>query len=305
MNIYPLAIYTANHGLSWNYPKDEIPFQEIDACRKAFGALPDFDAGAKGFSGILAKGDRVFVMRCQSVLAWDFRGRNATYLAVTWLPRDEAGTTDFDRLLDSEAMSEPSKTPPLFFKAEVTSPRRTTDVSPTPYLVDGFARAGAIIAGMDGKPTIAIKRIAGSRQASLTVSNVAEHNVAFFKSKRQDTSQGRKNDDAQPDVQVALMVLLVIWFITVSITIIIWLKWQGAMDVNKNLVAQQKVMKENLEELKRDNKEFLAQVGTVWCNIVDLNLFKNELLIRDPVSPYPQSKIYRWINRNCICPSEN
>ena len=293
MNIYPLAIYTANHGLSWNYPVGEIPFQEIDACRKAFGALPDFDAGAKGFDGVWAKGDRVFVMRCQSVPAWDFKGRSATYLAVTWIPRSEAGTTDFDKLLDSEMMSKPSKTPPLFFKAEATTSRRTSGIPLTPYLADGFTRAGAIIAGMDGTSTIAIKRITGSRQASLTVYSAGKHNALLSEQNRLASVREGKNAHMQSDAPVALMVLFVIWFVTASITIIMWFKWQGEVDTNKT-------MQKEVESLEREKEELVTQLEIARWYSVLLNGSNNEILRRDVHSSESQKELLRLPVRKCI-----
>ena len=47
IKVYPLAVYTADHGLAWSYPEAEIDFASLDSCRKAFGSLPDFDAGAR------------------------------------------------------------------------------------------------------------------------------------------------------------------------------------------------------------------------------------------------------------------
>ena len=172
MKVFPLAIYTADHGLVWNYPRSEISFQEIDACRKAFGPLPDFDAGAKGYSGVWAVGDRVFIMRCQSVPAWDFRGRDAMYLAVTWIPRAEAPETDFDRILSSAPISVPNKTPPPFFELEASRPR-VEPIAAQPYLNDGFERIGGIIAGADISQKIAAKRADGASQVSCVVTSPA------------------------------------------------------------------------------------------------------------------------------------
>ena len=263
MNVYPLAVYTANHGLSWSFPTNEISFQDIDACRKAFGQLPDFDSGAKGFDGVWAKGNRVFVMRCQSVPAWDFRNRDATYLAVTWIPREDAIKVDFEKLLNSEAMSTPTKTPPLFFNADAINSFPESAVSPEPYLADGFARAGAIIAGMKGEPTVAIKRIAGSKQASLTlVGATAESSStcgAVENTIRQ--SQSPNEESMQSGRSAALMILLVIWFLTAATTAIFLFKWQGETKMNDALNAELNAAKAKIVELETANKELMDRNG--------------------------------------------
>lgn len=230
MNVYPLAIYTANHGLAWHYPKEEISFLELDACRKAFGRLPDFGSGEKGFDGIWAKGKLVFVMRCQSVSAWDFRGRSATYLAVTWIPRSEAAVTDFDKLLDSVELSEPMKNPPAFFSADAVAAasRDISAVPLNPYLPDGFAHAGAIIAGTPLTTTVALKRIAGNSQASLTLSC---HNDG---GKQPATTEHRACTDSQVGSSQQFIsspmlgVFLATWFATIAAAVFLWMKWQTA-----------------------------------------------------------------------------
>jgi len=181
MKEYPLAIYTADHGLAWTYPRSEISFAEIDACRKAFGPLPDFDAGAKGYAAVWASGQRVFVMRCQSVAAWDFRGRSATYLAVTWFPRAEAATIDFEKLIASPSLSTPTKNPPSFFSCDATV-ASAASVAPEPFLKDGFRRVGGIVSGAGNEATVAIKRIDGNEQASCSVS-LPKHEFAPVSSK--------------------------------------------------------------------------------------------------------------------------
>ena len=32
MRQYPLAVYTAEHGLAWTYPREEIDFASLDGC---------------------------------------------------------------------------------------------------------------------------------------------------------------------------------------------------------------------------------------------------------------------------------
>ena len=104
----PLATYTAENGLEWFYDKSAIGFAELDKCRRLLGPLPDFDAGDKGYEGIVALGRRVFLIRCANAMAWDFRGRNATYITVTWLDRDKIDDVNVDAILSSDGMCEQS-----------------------------------------------------------------------------------------------------------------------------------------------------------------------------------------------------
>lgn len=263
MNVYPLAIYTADHGLSWNFPKEEISFQEIDACRKAFGQLPDFDSGAKGFDGVWAKGDRVFIMRCQSVAAWDFRGRNATYLAVTWIPRRDADKIDFDKLLNSEAMSAPSKTPPLFFNADVAVASNSDVATPEPYLKDGFARVGSIIKGLHEETTVAVKRVAGNSQASLVMTESIDNTRHSLDSLSHANSRHVSVSTMQPSSS-ALMVLLAIWFLTAAATAVLCFKWQATKKQNSELSAKLNSAKVRIAKLESDNKKLLDAKGVFW-----------------------------------------
>lgn len=112
---FPLAIYTADRGLAWTYPEEQIPYAVLDKCRTLLGPLPDFEAGESGFEGIAAEGDYVFAIRCFSVPKWDFCGRDATYLAATWISRKRAVSIDFEQLLRAEALNVPTHTPPCEF----------------------------------------------------------------------------------------------------------------------------------------------------------------------------------------------
>lgn len=115
---FPLAVYTAGHGLAWTYLKSAIPYAELDRCRTLLGPLPDFDAGDRGYEGVAAEGDRVFAIRCFSAPKWDFMGRDATYLAVVWIQRERAPWVDFEALLRAPEMSQPLRRPPLIFRAD-------------------------------------------------------------------------------------------------------------------------------------------------------------------------------------------
>lgn len=162
MMTLPLAIYTADHGLAWTYPKQEIGFAALDACRTALAPLPDFDLGEVGYEGVWVTGERVFVIVCQSVANWDFRGRNATYLAVTWLSREEAKQVDFDALIRSEALQIPTKTPSSFFQfqSRVRPSGRLNDLPQT--LSDGFQSVNALVETLEPSQTAKLKRTRGA-----------------------------------------------------------------------------------------------------------------------------------------------
>ena len=104
----PLATFTAENGLAWFYDKSAIGFAELDKCRRLLGPLPDFDVGDKGYEGIVALGRRVFLIRCANAKAWDFRGRDATYITVTWLDRDKVEDVNLEAILSSDGMCEQS-----------------------------------------------------------------------------------------------------------------------------------------------------------------------------------------------------
>ena len=106
--MFPLATYTAENGLAWFYDKSAIDFAELDKYRRLLGPVPNFDAGDKGYEGVVAVGRRVFLIRCANAKAWDFRGRNATYITVTWLDRAKIDDVNLDTILSSDGMCEQS-----------------------------------------------------------------------------------------------------------------------------------------------------------------------------------------------------
>ena len=248
MKVYPLAIYTADHGLSWTYPRSEISFSDLDACRKAFGPLPDFDAGAKGFEGVWANGSRVYVIRCQSVKAWDFRGRNATYLAVTWIPRSDAATTDFAKLLASQALTTPTKTPPSFFESNASSPARAP-IQDEPFLSDGFARAGAIISGTPTESTVAIKRVDGNMQASCSVFGIRAditHSVTPNERTQNSTTPASSSANLVP----IIIIISILLFLMAAGVAILGLKWLSERSENAELRQENAKLRQLICEQK-------------------------------------------------------
>ena len=115
---FPLAVYTAGHGLAWTYLKSAIPYAELDRCRSLLGPLPDFETGESGYEGVAAAGGFVYAIRCFSAPKWDFMGRDATYLAVAWIQRERAPWVDFEVLLRAPELNAPMRKPPLIFRAD-------------------------------------------------------------------------------------------------------------------------------------------------------------------------------------------
>ena len=157
MMTLPLAIYTADHGLAWTYPKQEIGFAELDACRTALAPLPDFDMGEMGYEGVWVTAESVFVMVCQSAPKWDFRERDATYLAVTWMTREEAKSVDFEVLLSHPALRSPTKNPPPFIDIHQT-PMGSRPIQGLPTGLPGFQSVAALISALPMNQTAKIKR---------------------------------------------------------------------------------------------------------------------------------------------------
>ena len=102
--VFLLATYTAENGLEWFYDKSAITFAELDKCRRLLGPLPNFDSGDRGYEGVAAVGRRIYLIRCARAKMWDFKGRDAVYLTVTWLDRDKVGDFDLDAILASDGM---------------------------------------------------------------------------------------------------------------------------------------------------------------------------------------------------------
>lgn len=157
MMTLPLAIYTANHGLAWTYPKQEIGFAELDSCRTALAPLPDFDMGEAGYEGVWVTAERVFAVVCQSAPKWDFRGRDATYLAVTWMTREEAKGVDFEVLLSHPALRTPTKNPPSFIEVHQT-PFRSFPIQELSTVLPSFQSVATLISALPMNQTAKIKR---------------------------------------------------------------------------------------------------------------------------------------------------
>ena len=115
---FPLAVYTAFRGLSGTDLRSAIDYATLDRCRKLRGPVPDFDAGESGYEGVAADGANVFAIRCFRAPKWDFMGRDALYLAVSWVARARAVSVDFENLLRAPELNVPTHTPPLIFRCD-------------------------------------------------------------------------------------------------------------------------------------------------------------------------------------------
>ena len=115
---FPLAVYTASHGLSWTYLRSAIDYAALDRCRKLLGPLPDFDAGEAGYEGVAADASNGFAIRGFRAPKWDCTGRAALSLAVSWVARARAVSVDFERLLRAPELNVPTHTPPLIFHCD-------------------------------------------------------------------------------------------------------------------------------------------------------------------------------------------
>lgn len=167
MATYPLAVWTANHGLDWTFPHGEIDFATLERCRKAFGPMPDFDSGDPGFEGVWVTSERVFAVRCQSVKGWDFRGRDATYLAVTWMSRAEAVRTNFEALLAVRELREPMRQVPPFFSASIGGPVQVGGPVGACAQLEDFRGVGPLVATLLPSETAILRRALGEKRATL------------------------------------------------------------------------------------------------------------------------------------------
>lgn len=163
--VFPLATYTAENGLEWFYDKSAIAFAELDKCRRLLGPLPNFDSGDRGYEGCAAVGRRIYLIRCARAKAWDFKGRDAVYLTVTWLDRDKVGDFDLDAILASDVMCTPSHDHKHSFELAV---------------VDTHGDGG-IAAGVDlsraGEEDVFIRRDFGEQKPTIRIEKKGETKV--------------------------------------------------------------------------------------------------------------------------------
>jgi hypothetical protein len=107
----PFAVYTAYDGYGWAAGLTHGR-ATLERLRRAVGKTPDFDYGAPPCCGTVSDGDTVAVYRFMRAERWDSKGRNATYLALSYFPRASAKDVDVERLLAFEPFRVPLREPP-------------------------------------------------------------------------------------------------------------------------------------------------------------------------------------------------
>lgn len=265
--LFPLAVYTADHGLAWNYPKSEISYTDVDQCRTAFGRLPDFDAGDPGFEGVLVTKDRVFAVRCWNVAHRDFRGRNATYLAATWVSRDEAKQIDFEALLAAPELTKPLVDFPAFFKAFATS-RFQLSSQDHPRMLSDFCSVGGVLSGMASDETAVFKRMIGERSVFCRYCRPQKQAAPSPRASYPDArpqQRGREQPQPAPQPKSPLPILLAISF---SLNLIL-------VAVIIGLLCPQSVKEKIFRRQDKTLQE--PQVNTITQEVVQGNLTNSPL----------------------------
>jgi hypothetical protein len=108
----PFLVYAARDGYGW-VSGTEVPLVLRERFRRAAGKMPDFDMkGTPGLSGVVNVEEWVLVYRFMRQVGGDNRGRDCTYLAMTYFKSEVAGDKNADALLMDTAFKVPQKTPP-------------------------------------------------------------------------------------------------------------------------------------------------------------------------------------------------
>ena len=131
----PFAVYTARDGYAWQSGMD-AGLAKLERLRKAIGKMPEFDFGDSAKSGMLNAGDEVVLYRFMRAEKDDSKGRDATYLAMTYFSRPEARFVNADVALGAFPFAEPLLRPPSHFDYGGGA------ASPTDFEVPRHAGAG-------------------------------------------------------------------------------------------------------------------------------------------------------------------
>lgn len=107
----PFAVYTARNGYAWQ-SGTEMGIAKLDGLRKAIGKMPEFDFGDSATSGMLNAGDEIVLYRFMRQDNADSHGRAASYLAMTFFPRNDARFINADSMLSSPPFARPMAEPP-------------------------------------------------------------------------------------------------------------------------------------------------------------------------------------------------
>ena len=107
----PFAVYTARNGYAWQSGTD-AGIAKLDRLRKAIGKMPEFDFGDAATSGMLNAGDEIVLYRFMRQDNADAHGRAASYLAMTFFPRNDSRFVNADSILSSPPFARPMAEPP-------------------------------------------------------------------------------------------------------------------------------------------------------------------------------------------------
>lgn len=111
----PVAVFTAKRGYDWTRLPSFTTLEEVERIYEEVGALKaDFQGDLSlgdVFKGVILKPNFAFAFRLQIVEKWDQAKRDANYCAAAFVPLEHLADVDFDRLLDMDYFSVPSRSP--------------------------------------------------------------------------------------------------------------------------------------------------------------------------------------------------
>lgn len=131
----PFAVYTAREGYAWQ-SGTESGTGKLERLRRAIGKMPEFDFGEPASSGILNVGEEIVLYRFMRAEKADSKGRDATYLALTYFSRSQARFLNAEGVLGAYPFAEPLVQPPSEFEYGGAA------ALPTDFEVPGQAGAG-------------------------------------------------------------------------------------------------------------------------------------------------------------------
>jgi len=111
----PVAVFTAKRGYDWTRLPNFVTLEEVERIYEEVGALKSDFPGDLSlgdvFKGVILKPNFAFAFRLQIVEKWDQAKRDANYCAAAFVPLEHLADIDFDRLLDMDYFTVPSRTP--------------------------------------------------------------------------------------------------------------------------------------------------------------------------------------------------
>lgn len=88
-----LAVYTAQEGYSWQ-PGSAITLEEISAYKMRIGKFPSPDSLDEFTGGVFSTDTKVVFYRCHLAKRIDFRGRDALYVVIGDVAKEDAKSID-------------------------------------------------------------------------------------------------------------------------------------------------------------------------------------------------------------------